>query len=226
MMKDYTLHRSALKALAAFAVAMLAGGSAKAQIETASQKLVANKITNGVLPFDVLAEGKQLPIIWGLDTAWPDEGNVRRGTAFIGKENLGTGRVSFQPSDLIVDGQLSNSQKNMLNRRLNIIKLSGVTNIALNCDHEVLCNTDNYPNAAKNAANYKGKPEEWVKLFKATVEYCREKGFNVISIAPFNEPDYTAWNQGTKDDFLNIIKLMRQDSFFDDIRICGGNTLN
>ena len=226
MMKNYTLHRSALKTIAAFAVAMFAGSSAKAQIETASQNLVANKITNGVLPFNVLAEGEQLPIIWGLDTAWPDESNVRRGTAFIGKENLGTGRVSFQPSDLIVDGQLSRSQKSMLNRRLNLIKLSGVTKIALNCDHEVLCNKDNYPNAPQNAINYKGKPEEWVKLFKATVEHCRASGFEVISISPFNEPDYTAWNQGTVQDFYNIIKLMRQDPFFDGIRICGGNTLN
>lgn len=226
MMKNYTLHRPAFKIIAAVVVAMFAGNSAKAQIETASQNLVANKITDGVLPFDITAEGEQLPIIWGLDTAWPDEGNIRRGTAFIGKENLGTGRVSFQPSDLIVDGQLSRSQKSMLNRRLNLIKLSGVTKIALNCDHEVLCNTDNYPNAAQNAANYKGKPEEWVKLFKATVEHCRNSGFEVISISPFNEPDYTAWNQGTVQDFLNIIKLMRQDSFFDNIRICGGNTLN
>jgi len=211
----------------ALAVSFAAANSTNAQqIETATRNMVANKITDGVLPFDIKAEGKQLPIIWGLDTAWPDEGNIRRGTAFIGKENLGTGRVSFQPSDLIVDGQLSTSQKSMLNRRLNLIKLSGVTDIALNCDHEVLCNTDNYPNAAQNAANYKGKPEEWVKLFKATVEYCQSKGFNVVSISPFNEPDYTAWNQGTVQDFLNIIKLMRQDSFFDNIRICGGNTLN
>lgn len=197
-----------------------------AQLATASDNLVANKITDGVLPFAVSAEGEQLPVIWGMDTAWPDEGNMKRGIAFIGKENLGTARGSFQPSDLIVDGQLSTSQKSMLNRRLNLIKLSGVTNIALNCDHEVLCNTDNYPNAAQNAANYKGKPEEWVKLFKATVEYCRSKGFNVVSIAPFNEPDFTNWNQGTKNDFLNIIKLMKADSFFDGIRICGGNTLN
>ena len=119
-----------------------------AQLATASDNLVANKITDGVLPFAVSAEGEQLPVIWGMDTAWPDEGNMKRGIAFIGKENLGTARGSFQPSDLIVDGQLSTSQKSMLNRRLNLIKLSGVKDIALNCDHEVLCNTDNYPNAA------------------------------------------------------------------------------
>jgi hypothetical protein len=213
-----------------FAVSLVAlmfiASDAYAQVASASQNLVANKITDGNLPFDIFAEGKKYPIIWGLDTAWPDEGNIKRGTAFIGKEHLGTGRVSFQPSDLIVDGQLSSAQKSALDNRLRLIKLSGVTSIALNCDHEVLCNGDNFPNYQQNAANYKGKAEEWVKLFKATVEYCRNKGFTVVSISPFNEPDFTNWNQGTKQDFLNIIKLMRQDSFFDGIRICGGNTLN
>ena len=67
---------------------------ANAQLATASDNLVANKITDGVLPFAVSAEGEQLPVIWGMDTAWPDEGNMKRGIAFIGKENLGTARGS------------------------------------------------------------------------------------------------------------------------------------
>lgn len=225
-MKNNRLYRSSLCSFATFVISLFAGTNAVAQIATASQNLVANKITDGVLPFDIYAQGKQLPIIWGMDTAWPDEGNIKRGIAFIGKENFGTGRVSFQPSDLIVDGQLSAAQQTALNTRLNLIKQTGVTKIALNSDHEVLCNAESYPNWEQNAANYKGKPEEWVKLFKATVEYCREKGFEVESISPFNEPDYTEWNQGTIQDFYNIIKLMREDSFFDGIRICGGNTLN
>ena len=192
---------------------------------SANDYLVANKKTDATLVFDTKAEGVKTPVIWGLDTAWPSRDNVIRGTNHIGKEYLGVGRVSFQASDLVDEnGELSKKQKNALNNRLNIIALSGVKDIALNSDHEVLCDGD--ANAAQHRANYVGKPAEWVRLFKATVNYCRSKGFNVVSIAPFNEADYTAWNQGTMADFKEICRLMQADEFFNDIRVSGGNTLN
>lgn len=201
-------------------------------IASANDYLVANQKTNVTILFNTNDEGVKTPVLWGLDTAWPSEDNVRRGTNHIGKEYLGTGRVSFQPSDLVDEnGELSASQKSALNNRLRIIALSGVKNIALNCDHEVLCSYEDdtedwVKKAAQHRKNYVGKPAEWVRLFKATVNYCRDKGYNVVSIAPFNEADYTAWNQGTMSDFKEICRLMQEDTFFDDIRVSGGNTLN
>ena len=193
-------------------------------IASANDYLVANKKTDVTVYFSTDSAGVKTPVIWGLDTAWPSEDNVRRGTSFIGKEQLGVGRVSFQPSDLIDEnGELSSAQKKDLSNRLRLIGLSGVKDIALNSDHEVLCS---YDNAEQHRKNYVGKPAEWVRLFKATVNYCRDNGFNVVSISPFNEPDYTAWNQGPISDFKEICRLMREDEFFDSIRICGGNTLN
>ena len=151
-----------------------------------------------------------------MDTAWDDVSNVRRGTNFIGKENMATGRISFQPSDLVdADGNLSAAQKQALDLRIAHIKRSGVTTVAINCDHEKL-----------NASNYKGKPEQWYKVIKASVKYAQSKGLTVESIAPFNEPDYTAWNEGSKTDFLSICKKIRADKELDGIRLCGGNTLN
>lgn len=200
---------------------------------TANDYLIANKKTDATLVFNTGNEGVKTPVVWGLDTAWPSEDNMRRGISFIGKEQLGVARVSFQPSDLIDEnGELSAEQKRDLIQRLNLVALSGVKDIALNCDHEVLCAYgDNVTEAwekeaAEHRANYVGKPAEWIKLFKATVSYCRNKGFNVVSIAPFNEADYTAWNQGTMDHFKEICRLMQEDEFFEGIRISGGNTLN
>ena len=190
--------------------------TAQEQLATSSQRLVpvtSSKAT--AVPFCIDDAGEQFPVIWGLDTAWPDEWNMRRGTAFIGAENLGTARASFQPNDLIVDGQLSMSQKAALNNRLNLIKKSGVTSIALNCDHEVL-----------NKNNYVGKPAEWVKLIEATARYCQEKGYTVVSVAPFNEPDYTSWGQGSQADMKEVARLLKENPFFANIRICGANTLN
>lgn len=189
--------------------------TAQEEITTSSQLLTVDNTAATAVPYSVDDEGKQLPVIWGLDTAWPDEWNMRRGTAFIGAENLGTARGSFQPNDLIVNGELSASQKAALNKRLNLIRLSGVTSIALNCDHEVL-----------NKANYVGKPAEWVKLIEATARYCLSQGFTVVSVAPFNEPDYSSWGQGSQADMTEVARQLSENPFFQNIRICGANTLN
>ena len=133
---------------------------------TANDYLTANKKTDVTIMFNTQSEGVKTPVVWGLDTAWPSEDNIRRGTAFIGKEQLGVGRVSFQPSDLIDEnGELSSSQKKDLDNRLRLIGLSGVKDIALNSDHEVLCDGDDdteewKKKAAQHRKNYVGKPKE------------------------------------------------------------------
>ena len=219
--------------IAAFAAVATTHAQESTYAISANDYLNANKKTDATLLFNTTDEGVKTPVLWGLDTAWPDEWNIIRGVSFIGKEQLGVGRVSFQPSDLIgEDGQLSEDQKKDLDERLRLMGMTGVTNIALNCDHEVLCAygddvTDEWKEkAAQHRKNYVGKPAEWVKLFKATTDYCRAKGFNVVSIAPFNEADYTEWNQGTMANFKEICRLMQEDPYFEDIRVSGGNTLN
>ena len=133
-------------------------------------------------------------------------------------------------------------QKKKLKSRCDLIKLTGTTMVNLNCDHEALfCKVDadgNYPVDSNNEkitdytgrTNYQGKPEEWYKLIKASVAYVQSLGLDVVSVSPFNEPDYV-WEQATSEsqamkDFLAIAKLIKADDFFKDIRVCGGNTLN
>lgn len=53
----------------------------------------------------------------------------------------------------------------------------------------------------------------------------QEAGRRVVSISPFNEPDY-GWGQGDIGDFYNIAAELRKNARFDSIRISGGNTLN
>ncbi|MBR0049066.1 MAG: hypothetical protein IJP74_07095 [Prevotella sp.] len=211
--------------------------------QSATDYLKANKASTCAIPFDVEAEGKALPVTWGMDTAWDWDYNVNRGIAHIGKAHLKTGRVSFQPIDLVTDNgdgtyTLSARQKTRLKKRIDLIKKTGTTEVNLNCDHEVLFLEVNSKGVCGSKEdftgknNYGGKPEEWYKLIKASVQYCQSQGLKVISVSPFNEPDYTSWNQyygnesaGMKD-FLAIAKLIKGDSFFDGIRVCGGNTLN
>ena len=156
------------------------------------------------------------PFLCGMDVAWDSEDNVVRGTNYIGKDVMRIGRISFQPSDLVDEnGNLSAAQQSALQSRLNHIAKSGVKDVILNCDHEAL-----------NSANYYGQPTQWYSVIKASVLYARSKGFNVITISPFNEPDYTAWGEGTKAHFKSIAKLISEDPDLQGIRISAGNTLN
>lgn len=166
------------------------------------------------------------PINWGMDVAWNSADNVTRGHNYIG-DVLNIGRVSFQPSDIVDEtGNLSQDQQKALQSRLNNIAISGVKNIILNCDHETLTNKESFPNCEQYYKNYHGKPYEWYRVIKASVNYCKSKGFNVITISPFNEPDYSGWQEGTKDDFKAICKYISEDKDLSGIRISAGNTLN
>ena len=138
------------------------------------------------------------PIRWGMDTAWDDLGNVLRGTNFIGKDVMKVGRISFQPSDLVGENLvLSDAQKTALQSRLNHMALTGVKDVLLNCDHEALV-----------SSNYYGKPTNWYRVIKASINYAKSKGFNVVAVAPFNEPDYSGWGEGTMAHFKEIARLI------------------
>ena len=172
------MKRHSLPYIATSIIALFTHIQSAAQVASANDYLTANKRTDVTMFFNTNDKGVDTPVLWGLDTAWPDEWNIVRGTNFIGREQLGTGRVSFQPSDLIVNGELSEDQKKDLDERLNLMSKTGVKNIALNSDHEVLCaygedDTEEWKaEAAEHRKNYVGKPEEWIKLFKATVHTC------------------------------------------------------
>lgn len=222
-----------------------------ANAQTGAEFMKAQERADVEIEFDVTDEGQEFKVNWGMDAAWDWDFNIYRGIAHIGKGKFATGRVSFQPIDLVTansDGTytLTDRQQKKLKKRCDLIKLTGTQAVNLNCDHEALfCKVDEngeYPEELKTngkmekitdytgRSHYRGNPEEWYKLIKASVQYVQNQGLTVVSVSPFNEPDYV-WSQATnaaqaKKDFLAIAKLLKADDFFKDIRICGGNTLN
>lgn len=214
------------------------------------------------VPFSVKDAGKAMPIEWGMDAAWDWDYNVMRGIAHYGT-GFTTGRISFQPYNLVDASKLNDASANFglsagqvrkLQWRIDLIKRTGATKVNINCDHEVLVrkmdDQGNYSDALGNDYVGKGnyvstngtsyKTTEWVNLIKATVKYAQAQGLEVISVSPFNEPDY-GWEQyyngqgGTNTNnqdrygiptFKAIAKAIKEDSFFNGIRVCGGNTLN
>lgn len=181
--------------------------------ETNSQK--AFKAADRTLMFDINAVGVKKPIIWGLDLAWLSDDNIRRGIEFMGKENVSVIRSSFTPTAPLVDGELPQSEMNTLNERLSIIKSRfGNMNVILNCDHP---SVDDW---------YKtNMAERWTQLIEVTARHHQNDGHTVVAVSPFNEPDY-GWGQGTVSDFYDIAGVIKNNPFFNDIRISGGNTLN
>ena len=175
----------------------------------------AHPVPDRTVFYNVADSGVPTPIIWGLDTAWPSQDNMRRGIAFMGAERISIVRASFQPTHPLVNGDLQSEQISWLNTRLNLVNLVGPhATVMLNCDHPSV-----HSWYAGNAAN-------WAALMDVTTRRVQERGRRVVSIAPFNEPDYTAVGQGTMQDFFNIAGELRKNPRFDTIRISGGNTLN
>lgn len=214
--------------------------------QTGADYMKAMKVAGNDIRFDINDAGREYKVNWGMDAAWDWDYNVYRGIAHIGVGNFATGRVSFQPIDLVADNgdgtlSLTERQKKKLKYRCDLIKMTGTTAVNLNCDHEALfCEVDadgNYPvvNGEKltdytGRTNYQGKPEEWYKLIKASAQYVESLGLKVVSVSPFNEPDYV-WHQASNElsamvDFYAIAKLIKDDPYFANIRVCGGNTLN
>jgi hypothetical protein len=196
--------------------------SAQAQlaVPSASSTLVAQPLSDRTVPFGVADPGTSKLALWGLDTAWPNENNMRRGVFFMGTGNVDVVRASFQPTLPLVNGDLQQPQIDDLAYRLYLIGLSGPnTPVTLNCDHP---SVDSW---------YLGNAPRWAQLIDATTRRVQAAGRTVVTVAPFNEPDY-GWGQYTgpaangQTDFFNICGELRANPRFSTIRLSGGNTLN
>jgi fibronectin type 3 domain-containing protein len=188
-----------------------------AQITSTSSNIKAQPVTDRTIVYEFKGTGISKPIIWGLDLAWLDEANIIRGSRFMGKENVSIIRSSFMPTQpLLNDAELQGDALTNTNKRIDIIKRNFGSNIriTLNSDHP---SVNSY---------FSGNAVNWAKLIDITTAMHQDAGLDVVTVSPFNEPDYAATGQGTIQDFYNIILELKKNSRFDAIRISGGNTLN
>lgn len=185
-----------------------------AQTNSETNLLEAMPIPDRMVVFNLSDSGVAKPITWGLDLAWLSETNMKRGIAFMGSERVDVVRSSFTPTAPLVNGTLPALELGRLNERLAIIGLLGRNmNLVLNCDHP---SVDSW---------YEGNASRWAQLIDVTVQLHEAQGHTVVTVSPFNEPDY-GWGQGTMADFYAICGELRNNPRFNDIRISGGNTLS
>lgn len=221
-------------AIALIALAGSASAAAQVLLPPSSWELYPATIkADRALAFDFDAEGRDMPILWGFDTAWNDYANMLRGIRHTGADIIGVARVSFNPwAEITEKGVLPASLQTQLDNRMATVGLIGhKVGIALNLDGGEPTVKELYGGLDEND-NYIGDPdavaENYARLIDATAAAVEAKGYTVVSAAPFNEPDYF-WN-GTPIDVFDRINRRLKDfneyPRFRDIRISGGNTLN
>ncbi len=172
--------------------------------------------------FDISDPGvsKAIPT-WGLDTAWLSEDNVRRGVEFMGKPQVDVIRFSFTGDTPVVGGTLTGSGLDEFNTRKAIVNnwTDSHTALYLNNDTASLDSSYSGVNGVNAAA--------WAELIDVTRQKCEAEVRPVISVSPFNEPDYGTW-QGNKTRLGQVCQELRTtySSGFSGIRLCGGSVLN
>ena len=213
-----------MKLQALFAIAFLLPVGVAAQTSGSSDLQPTPISQSSVpLPYRISDEGTKLPdITWGLDLAWISEGNVRRGLNFAGQELIDVIRLSFQPSKNMEDGTFSSDQKKALDERIRIAKYAKNATVNLNSDPQDGKAVDSWYRTSNATTNGK----HWATLIALTKDYVEGKGLKVTSVSPFNEPDYTNWNQGSQSDFRAACQQLRAREDMQGVLICGGNTLN
>ena len=193
---------------------------AHSQKTSGADCLVAQPVSDRTIIYSVSDAGVSKPVAFGLDLAWLSEGNIRRGISFMGRPQVKMIRSSFTPTDSLVNGDLKPKEMGILRQRLNIIKKwMGPASIVLNDDHPSVSRWFKNPDGTGNVAR-------WSQLIDITAKHHQEQGDTIITVEPFNEPDYSATGQGTIVDFYNIARELKNNPRFRRTRISGGNTLS
>lgn len=223
--------------MALVATAITAKG---ADVPTVFDSYTVNNTVESTLTFDPTGTGEHLPACWGLDTAWDHNDNFVRGMRAMTPDVVDIVRVSFNPYALVTNpgvvpsGECDRQLKSRMGKvaKVEALRTGGKkVDIAINLDagrgdlqgdyYEM--NSDGSYNLDKGTKNH----DEWAKLLHAYVKTIeRDYGNTVVSVAPFNEPDYW-WNNLRQPHFMAINKALR--SKYPDlqgVRISGGNTLN
>ncbi|WP_016956614.1 LamG-like jellyroll fold domain-containing protein [Catenovulum agarivorans] len=198
----------------------------------ASQTL-ANEQT---IVFDTQANGEYKGIdLWGLDTAWLWDLNVIRGVNYTGKQRTDVIRFSFTGDTPLTDSngdgindELTGEGLTEFNTRMALVDTytDAHTQLYLNTDTE---NWTSNPYLVGDGVD----AVKWAELIAITTRKAQQAGRQVISVAPFNEPDHGTW-QGDVTRFGDVAWQLRNNPNFPEfntgasnpIRLMGGNTLD
>ena len=165
------------------------------------------------VPYNIADEGVEQPVRWGIDTAWRWSWWPLRATNHM-RECVSLGRVTISPRTEGTYTELTSEQCAGLDEQLSWLKKSGVKDLYLLAGN------------ASGAAWQTAYRTAFVQDIALAVEYLRGKGYEVTTVAPFNEPDYAANNAPSASEMATVARLMRQHPTLTDIDVAGPNCLN
>lgn len=210
--------------LSALCVGWLTAAAQSEQPVSSSVNLGTTAQSDITLPFSLTAEGTRFTPVWGLDQAWINESNLRKGLNHMGRENVGIGRSAFRTTKALTgDSVLASDQTSALRERSNIFNIvSDTLPLVLTADQEA--GSDPYFVVNKSA-----NVEHWAACINSHVHWMQQNTKHpIIGVSPFNEPDYWTVEEGaTTAKHRDVARLLKENyPRFADIAIVGGNTLN
>ncbi len=176
------------------------------------------------VPFDLSQTGHRFSPTWGVDVAWPNEQNVRKGINHMGAENIGIGRSAYRfVKPLTNDSVLPTDAISNLRSRSNLLNLVRSTlPIVLTADQEA--GADPY-----FVVNKVCDVNHWTANIVSHVHWMQQNSRHpIVGVSPFNEPDYWTVEEGASVGRQVQVaqRLREQYPRMDTIAIVGGNTLN
>ena len=206
-------------------------------VTTASSTMTASPWAQQV-PFDIASEGQKFNFTTGMggwswdffgykERNWVGEDAKVARLNFFGRNSTGSTLATSLSDEQLRTGITfkfpdgTDGSHNGLDTDLGIIDITGVKDILLLCDMDmrVRLSASDWNNT--NRVNY------YVNDMALAVQYIESKGYNVISVAPFNEPDLDAiGNCGKSASVFNTVAAAMQKNPTLKGRVCGPNTLN
>ena len=120
--------------------------------------------------YSVDGEGTRYQPTWGLDLAWINEQNLRKGVRHMGKDNVGIGRSAFRATEALVnDTDLGNSQISYLRQRSNLFNTVCGTTLPL------VLTADQEPGAVDYYVTNKScNTSHWAAMINAHVAWMQK----------------------------------------------------
>lgn len=182
-----------------------------------AQTVASNSMQTGahapVVAFNISNQGVEQPVRWGIDTAWRWSWWPLRATNHM-KECVSLGRVTIDPRVSGNNTSLTTDQKSGLDEQLSWLTKSGVKDLYLLAGN------------ASGTAWDTSYRTAFINDIALTVEYLQSKGYAVVAISPFNEPDYGANNAPSASEMAAVANLMHDNDVLKDIDVAGPSCLN
>lgn len=157
-------------------------------------------------------------VTWGLDAFAGNTSVITSGQIYMGSNEIGALELPFSMHDALTNGQLSPYVQSELAGEMAVAQLAGTNALWM-----FNSGTGDGVNSWYITGSNEIDTNKWAQCIIAHQIYCN----HVIQwVSPFNEPDYTPWNQGSQSQLYSVMALLLASTNFSSSSVAGGTTLD